>query len=241
VNTPRLRIIAGPNGSGKTTLTRYLAQEHLLSFGFYINADDIERKIKTDGLFAFSEFDLAANEREVKEFFINHPLNKHTLQNSFHVQNNIVTMTEEADNYFAAILSDFLRRKLVLQKASFSFETVMSGIDKIQLMQEAQANNYRIYLYYVCTEDVLINKERILSRVLMGEHPVPQDKIASRYIRSLDLLLDAIKSSDRAYLFDNSGQSHELVAEVTGGNIINLKKKLMPGWFIDSVINKLNA
>ena len=241
MNTPRLRIIAGPNGSGKTTLTRYLAQEHSLSLGFYINADDIERKIRKDRLFAFSEFHILANEPEVRNFFTNHPLNKNTLQNSFHVQDNILIMTKEAGNYFAAILSDFLRRTLVRQKVSFSFETVMSGVDKIKLMGEAHASNYKNYLYYVCTDDVLINKERIRSRVLMGEHAVPEDKIVSRYVRSLDLLLDAIKLSDRAYLFDNSGQSHELIAEVTDGTIINLKKDLMPGWFIEAVINKLDA
>ncbi len=194
MNTPRLRIIAGPNGSGKTTLTRYLAQEHLLSFGFYINADDIERKIKTELQTSFAQFKIVATDKEVKDFFIQHPLNKNNLQKSF---------------------------------------------IKIQLLQTAHAQGYRNYLYYICTDDVLINKERIAGRILMGEHAVPEEKIASRYIRSLSLLLDAIKASDRAYLFDNSGQSHELIAKVTEGNIIDIKKKLMPGWFIEAVISKL--
>ena len=75
----------------------------------------------------------------------------------------------------------------------------------------------------------------------MGEHAVQEDKIVSRYIRSLDLLLDAIKASNSAFLFDNSGRSHELIAEVTEGNIIDLKADTVPGWFMDSVINKLRA
>lgn len=66
-------MIAGPNGSGKTTLTRYLAQHHSLSFGFYINADDIERKIKTEIQTSFAEFKIVATENEVKDFFIQHP------------------------------------------------------------------------------------------------------------------------------------------------------------------------
>lgn len=147
-------------------------------------------------------------------------------------------MTGDVDGYFAAILSDYIRQNLLHQKESFSFETVMSGEDKIRLMQKAHVQGYRNYLYYICTDDVLINKERIAGRILMGEHAVPEDKIASRYIRSLSLLLDAIKASDRAYLFDNSGKSHELIAEVTEGTI-DIKKELIPGWFIEAVINKL--
>jgi predicted ABC-type ATPase len=38
-----------------------------------------------------------------------------------------------------------------------------------------------------------------------------------RYYRSLDLLLDAVRLTDRAYLFDNSGREPVLIAEVTDG------------------------
>lgn len=117
----------------------------------------------------------------------------------------------------------------------------MSSPDKIQLMHTAHANGYRNYLYYICTDDVLINMERIAGRVLMGEHSVPEDKIASRYIKSLSLLLDAVKACDRAYLFDNSGQSHQFIAEVSNGSVINTKRELMPGWFMEAIINKLNS
>jgi predicted ABC-type ATPase len=42
----------------------------------------------------------------------------------------------------------------------------------------------------------------------MGGHPVPEDRIVKRYYRSLDLLMEAIKHTNRAYVFDNSGLIH---------------------------------
>jgi predicted ABC-type ATPase len=38
----------------------------------------------------------------------------------------------------------------------------------------------------------------VKSRVHLGGHDVPEDKIVSRYTRSLDLLLEAIRHTNRA-------------------------------------------
>lgn len=187
-------MIGGPNGSGKTTLTRYLIREHLLPFGVYINADDIEGLLRTEGQLSFTDFQFTTSETELKNFFAKHPLNKENQQTSFTAKDNRLIVCGTINGYFAAVLADFVRRRLMQNRDSFSFETVMSGADKIKLMREARSNGYRNYLYYICTDDVRINKERVAGRVLMGEHAVPEDKIVSRYVRSLDLLLDAIKA-----------------------------------------------
>lgn len=67
---------------------------------------------------------------------------------------------------------------------------------------------------------------------------MPKDRIIDRYYRSLDYLLDAIRLSDRAYLFDNSGQSRLWVAEVTTGTDIALKTEYVPAWFVQYVLDK---
>lgn len=237
---PRLRVIAGPNGSGKTTLTRFLREKFDFPFGYYINADEIEVLLKNDGYIDFNAYALTLNEAEVKEFIQLHPLNIEPLENSFSVSGTrLIKASSTANGYFSAILSDFIRQRLLKIKYSFSFETVMSGKDKIKLFADARSAGYRNYLYFICTDDVLINKQRIIGRVSMGEHNVPTEKIESRYIRSLDLLLDAIKLTDRAYIFDNTGKSHELIAEITNGNSLELKTALLPTWFMNSVINKI--
>ena len=44
--TPRLRMFAGPNGSGKSTIKAAVPEK---LFGFYLNPDEIEKKVKDTG------------------------------------------------------------------------------------------------------------------------------------------------------------------------------------------------
>lgn len=74
----------------------------------------------------------------------------------------------------------------------------------------------------------------------MHGHDVPEDKIIERYFRSLDLLVDAIRLSDRAYIFDNSSQNRIWLAEVTDGTELEFKTDLVPHWFEAYVLERLN-
>ncbi len=69
----------------------------------------------------------------------------------------------------------------------------------------------------MATESPEININRVANRVDDGGHDVAQDKIVERYYRSLELLPSAIAASDRAYIFDNSGEKAVLLAEITNG------------------------
>jgi hypothetical protein len=40
-----------------------------------------------------------------------------------------------------------------------------------------------------------------------------------------------VKLTDRAFLFDNSGEKYELVAEVTDGRMLEIKQSNIPNWF----------
>lgn len=106
-------------------------------------------------------------------------------------------------------------------------------------MAKAQTLGYKTYLYYVATEDPQINVKRIQHRVTRCGHNVPTDKIVSRYYRSLDLLLEAIKHINRAYLFDNSGENQIWVAEITNGKELSLRSNTKPLWFEKYILNKL--
>jgi len=149
---------------------------------------------------------------------------------------------DATDAYIASVVADFLRQKLLEQKASFTFETVMSSPDKVKLLERAQSLGYRTYLYYIATDDPAINVSRVRNRVAVGGHPVPEDKITSRYYRSLDLLIEAIRHSNRAYLFDNSAHQHARtwLAEITDGRALEMKTDWMPGWFKRAVWDKSN-
>ncbi len=58
-------------------------------------------------------------------------------------------------------------------------------------------------------------------------------------MRSLDLLLTAIRSSSRAYIFDNSSEEVAWLAEITDGKDLVLKTDRVPSWFRRSVLDKL--
>ena len=230
---PRLRMFAGPNGSGKSTIKDMLPSEWL---GIYINADDIEKSIRASGCLNLSDFQVAANAAEFQAFLAASTLLAKAgllvqAQRLTLVENQVQFGDVEVNSYFASVLADFVRHKLLVDKASFTFETVMSSPDKIDFLRKAQQAGYRTYLYFVATEDPDINVARVQARVQMGGHPVAEDKIRDRYVRSLELLPDAVAYADRAYIFDNSGGGKVWIAEVTGGTDIEMKADQMPAWF----------
>ena len=69
----------------------------------------------------------------------------------------------------------------------------MSHENKIGFLQKAKNAGYRVYLYFISTEDPAINKSRVSLRVEQGGHPVSDDKISKRYYKSLNILKPAIK------------------------------------------------
>ncbi len=244
MSTPRIRIFAGPNGSGKSTFNR-LIPKHLL--GRYVNPDDIERNIGSTGYFDFSSYGIGKHQAEVFEFLRAHPVLNvsatalHKLQR-LSIDGNRLNFDKTAiDSYVASALSDFVRRMLIRERISFTFETVMSSADKVGLLREARDVGYRVYVYYVATADPEINVRRVAYRVSQGGHNVAPEKIRTRYFRSLDLLSEAILVSNRAYVFDNSdeGEGFAQLAEITDGECIEIKSDIQPPWFDTYVLNKL--
>ena len=71
-------------------------------------------------------------------------------------------------------------------------------------MQRAAEAGYKVYLYFVSTEDPEINKFRVNFRITQKGHAVPEDKIENRYYRSLKLLYDAAEIAYQCFFFDNS-------------------------------------
>jgi predicted ABC-type ATPase len=110
------------------------------------------------------------------------------------------------------------------------------------LLAQAQAAGYRTYLYFVATDDPAINISRVRNRVKLGGHAVPEGLIVKRYYKSLGLLMEAIRCTNRAYIFDNSGdnadRSHTWLAEITDGRNLELKTDLIPAWFRRAVLDQ---
>ena len=237
-------MFAGPNGSGKSLLKSYLPKELL---GVYLNPDEIELEIRRQGFLDFTAYGVTTTADESLTFFQGSSfLIKEGFRDAakrLDLANDRLDFTKvEINSYFASVACDFLRQKLLEQKTSFTFETVMSHPNKLELLEKAQRAGYRTYLYFIATDDPEINTSRVRNRIKQGGHSVPEDRIAPRYHRSLDLLMDAIRHSNRAYVFDNSGDNkqHTWLAEITDGRVLELKSAQIPAWFKRSVLDKIN-
>lgn len=242
-STPRLRMFAGPNGSGKSTIKSVINPQLL---GIYINPDEIEINIRNCDFLDFNPYAIQTSHEEVFNFFQNSILLEKAalIDDAKSLRFNdgkLSFYNVEVNAYFASVAADFIRIKLIDLRKSFSFETVMSSSDKIALLKVARERGYRTYLYYVATEDPDINISRVRYRVKMGGHSVPEEKIVSRYKRSLDLLMDAVQSTHRAYIFDNSSHEHIWLAEITNGKTLEMKTNLMPAWFKKALWDKFCA
>jgi predicted ABC-type ATPase len=97
-----------------------------------------------------------------------------------------------------------------------------------------------VYLYFVSTENPDINTDRVAIRVREGGHPVPAIKVHERYYKSLQLLPEAIATSDRAYIFDNSEDHALLLAEITDGISLEFCTEEIPDWFFEAYVDAAN-
>lgn len=240
--SPRMRMFAGPNGSGKSVLKSLLQPELL---GVYLNADEVEASIRRTGALDLAIFGVQAGQ-EIVDYFAESTFlaskGLGSLAARLRLSDERVDFSGITVNaYFASVAVDFLRQQLLAQKRTFTFETVMSHSSKVDLLSLAQQSGYRTYLYYIATDDPDINVSRVENRVRLGGHDVPKDLIRDRYFRSLNSLSDAIRRTNRAYIFDNSTDHSERtwLAEISDGKTLEIKTDRIPAWFNRYVLHKI--
>jgi predicted ABC-type ATPase len=92
-------------------------------------------------------------------------------------------------------------------------ETVLSSPKYRRLVEKAKAHDFEVCFVYVTVANVEMQLERIRLRVAKGGHDVPPDKVRARRERSFDQMPWFFLQADRAWIFDNSGDEPELVAD----------------------------
>ena len=237
----RIRMFAGPNGSGKSTIFTNVRRQFYS--GVFVNADQIERTLRLQGFVNLHNYNIIASTRSLDDFITSfglaERLSAQNKQISLSLVDNVVTVKDaDIHSYTASILAAFIRMNLLATSQTFSFETVMSHASKVDFLQRAKAQQFKTYLYYVCTDSPDSNVARVNQRVAKGGHPVPEDKIVSRYYRSLELLKSAVNATNRSYIFDNSGSDYRLVLEVANGNDITIHDPNIPSWITRHFLNK---
>ena len=246
INQLRLRVFAGPNGSGKSTIIQSVKNTTIngrkIDLGIYINADDIAALLRNNK-FSFSPYQVSVTKKDFLEFaetsgLLTTEFNKTALQKILKLQGNaIILSATKKHEQIAQLLARFLRECMLKEKKRFSFETVFSHPSNLDTMQRAADAGYKVYLYFVSTESPEINKYRVKFRVTQQGHDVPDDKIESRYYRSLELLYNAAEIAYQAFFFDNSShdQPFKLVNHFKKNegkkNWDTTSEKNFSGWF----------
>lgn len=241
----RLRIFAGPNGSGKSTIIKVVtdAGVHL---GLYINADEYKKKLNETHRFNFSDLNIPSFDSDFLYTYQSSSLFKlsdgETISKFISFDKDGFTLPGDfsVNDYFTSFLADYVRKKLLGNCNKFTFETVMSHPSKLDFILRAQEMKYKVYLYFVSLSDPALNQSRVKQRVIEGGHDVPSEKIISRYYKTMELLIEAIKLVDKAYIFDNSYSEPKLFAQIENNEVvINDGIDYIPTWFQEYVLNKL--
>jgi len=115
-----------------------------------------------------------------------------------------IKRTNYCSDLEAAQYAEKMRERALVDKKSFTFETVLSTERNLNLLKKAKEQGYFIRCVYVLTADVDINVMRVKSREALGGHGVPEEKIRSRYEKALDLISELIEVCDILHIYDNT-------------------------------------
>jgi len=243
----RMRMFAGPNGSGKSILFDQLRSNNI-PLGPLVNADIIQQQLLKSNQISLREYNLKGITQSTWKKMIseladlNSRIQRMNRTPQITIQDDLLYLPKnQVTSYTSALIADFLRFCLVDQGVDFSFETVMSHQSKVNFLTYCKSYGYITYLYYVATDGVEINIQRVANRVAKGGHNVPEVKIRDRYEKSLALLYSALKEADRAFLLDNSGEeARYLVLEKKLNGNAYLLVEPTPIWYNTYIQNKLN-
>ena len=114
----------------------------------------------------------------------------------------------------AAQEAEQIRLSLLSAHKDFTFETVLSTDRNLALLRQAKEMGYEIQAVFVLTNDPHINVERVRSRVKAGGHDVPEEKVISRYEKSLRNVSRLVRIADHTRIIDNTDEIPHLICEV---------------------------
>ena len=227
-------MLAGPNGSGKSTLAAQLSSDYAVNLYRFLNADLLFAEVVQSHRTACP---LSIDNAELVQFVARstYPREYKRPFESWEIyidgEDYLHLSANGINSYSVAIVADFFKEQYLKHRISFSFETVFSHPAKIDVLRRAQAAGFKTYMYFVATENPVINVNRIKERVALGGHDVPEEKTRSRYLRCMEQVRYALPYLNRAYFFDNSTEQSIYLAEYESEVGFSLHSELLPSWF----------
>lgn len=141
-------------------------------------------------------------------------------------------------NIEAAKLVDARRYTSIAEKKDFTFETVLSSSYKLDIIRKAKEAGYFIKGVFVLTANPEINVKRVCARVANGGHDVDDEKIVSRYWKSLRNINALLELCDILHVYDNSGDKPVRIIRKHKEQLSIFPNTL---WSADSILDLMNG
>ncbi|NOS70193.1 MAG: hypothetical protein HOP33_09710 [Verrucomicrobia bacterium] len=95
-------------------------------------------------------------------------------------------------------------RQLLAAGEAVAVETVLSTDKYRPVVEQLRRDGGMFNLIYVGLNSPELSRQRVAARVAKGGHPVPEEKLAGRWQRSLEHLPWFASRADHFFIFDNS-------------------------------------
>ncbi|MGD9887827.1 MAG: zeta toxin family protein [Halothiobacillaceae bacterium] len=105
-------------------------------------------------------------------------------------------------------------RERIKRKASFAFETTLSGKAYAQAIPEWRKAGYHVKLIFLSLPSVEMARLRVLARIAQGGHAIPESIIERRFNAGIEHFHSIYKPLVNAWvLYDNSGDEPRVLDE----------------------------
>ncbi len=135
--------------------------------------------------------------------------------------------------YEAAEVAETIRRERFVRCESFLFETVFSDPvgQKLAFLEEAISAGYTVVLFFIGIASLDISIDRVGMRVLESGHAVPEDKLVTRYPRTMENLRLAVLRLPLVLVYDNDDlrTPHRFCLATANGSILE-EVGPVPSW-----------
>ena len=172
------------------------------------------------------------------------------VQNNFIGENlpfiNVDIITQSLGNYnqenyakAEAIYRDTVKN-YIESNADFMIESNLATARSYDWVSLIKRKGYQVILYYLSTDDVMINIGRVQRRVAEGGHDIPEEIIKTRYLQSHSYLKTKLSEFKEVYLIDNSTDASQVMIKLEDGIIVQ-KSENLQNWVKDviSILERL--
>jgi predicted ABC-type ATPase len=127
----------------------------------------------------------------------------------------------------AARLRGCLRTTYAKRRDTFGFESTLSGLGYVGLLQGLKKSGYEVHFFYLWVPTVSLALDRVKARVLQGGHNVPDEVVRRRFARSPRNFLLRYRLLAEYWMFlNNEGTTPAIVAFQKKGSLRIMNRDL---------------